>query len=88
MIKNIAPVKMTLVVRWKNLRCSLLKLHKKAINYCGECYGDIRKGLDYYVFWKYMRSVNERVLTVREKGVNLRRDISNPEASAFRTGRS
>lgn len=40
--------------------------------------------LPYYSFWKYMRSLKERIITMRETGnTDLRRDISEPEALAF-----
>lgn len=37
----------------------------------------------YYSFWKYMRSVKERVLSVREKGGDLKRNVSEPLANEF-----
>lgn len=39
--------------------------------------------MPYYSFWKYMRSLKDRVIKMRETGGDLRRDISSPEALAF-----
>ncbi|MFM8454290.1 MAG: RNA ligase [Gammaproteobacteria bacterium] len=39
--------------------------------------------LPYYSFWKYMRSLKDRIIKMRETGGDLRRDISSPEALAF-----
>ncbi len=39
--------------------------------------------LPYYSFWKEMRSLKERIITIRQSGGNLKRDISNPDAKAF-----
>ncbi len=39
--------------------------------------------LPYYSFWKDMRSLKERLITIRQSGGNLKRDISDPKAENF-----
>jgi predicted kinase len=39
--------------------------------------------LDYYNFWKSMRTLKDRILSTRKSGQPLRRDVSAPRVAAF-----
>nr|WP_253308634.1 T4 RnlA family RNA ligase [Rickettsia endosymbiont of Ceutorhynchus assimilis] len=39
--------------------------------------------MSYYSFWKSIRSLKERIILVRKTGGNLKRNLSEPEVSAF-----
>jgi hypothetical protein len=43
----------------------------------------VKTKTEFYRFWKYMRSIKDRVIAVRETGSPLRRDVDLPAAKEF-----